>query len=36
MSRDEFLASREAEVVSGITLNVDSASTSGRARTFDE
>lgn len=30
-----YLASREAEVVSGVTLNVDSGSTAGRARTFD-
>lgn len=30
-----YLASREAEVVSGITLNVDSGSTAARARSFD-
>lgn len=31
-----FLASREAEVISGVTLQVDSGSSAGRARTFDQ
>ena len=30
-----FLASHEAEVISGVTLQVDSGSSAGRARTFD-
>lgn len=30
-----YLASREAEVITGITLNVDSGSTAARARSFD-